>query len=71
MKVVQDKKLLYSVEEAIKLMGIGRTHLYQQIQEGKLVAVKCGRRTLISGQAIDAWIGNLPSVNPQYEQVMS
>jgi excisionase family DNA binding protein len=59
--MVNQHKSLYSITEAIRLLGIGRTMLYQEIQDGRLVAVKCGRRTLISAQAIEAWIAALPS----------
>ena len=39
--------LAYSVNEAIRVSSLGRTRLYQLINEGKLEARKVGKRTLI------------------------
>lgn len=54
------ERLLYSVEEAIVLIGLGKTKVYQLISSGELEAVKCGRRTLVTAQAVQKWISQLP-----------
>ncbi len=41
------EKLSYSVNEAAAVAGIGRTKLYELINEGELPLVKIGTRTLI------------------------
>lgn len=46
----------HSVEEAAKALGIGRTFVFQLIKEGKLKAVKIGRRTLIPVKEEEAFI---------------
>lgn len=52
-------KAAYSVNDALRLLGVGRTHLYRQIQDGKLKALKSGRRTLIPATEIIAYLDRL------------
>ena len=56
-----NEPLSYSISEATKVAGVGRTCLYQEINEGRLRAVKRGRRTLILAQDLRAWLTSLPS----------
>ncbi len=49
----------YSVEDAAGALGIGRTFAFQLIKEGKLKAVKCGRRTLIPVAEVKAFLSRL------------
>ena len=53
-------RLAYSVAEACEASGIGRTTLYDLIKSGKLVARKCGRRTVILVDDLAAALKNLP-----------
>ncbi len=46
--------LAVSVPEAARLLGIGRTHLYAQLQQNTLVARKIGKRTVITMASIKA-----------------
>lgn len=39
--------LAVSVNEAARILGIGRTSLYSMIRNGRVEALKLGRRTLI------------------------
>jgi excisionase family DNA binding protein len=50
-----------SVEEAAKAAGVGRTLLYEHIHSGRLTARKAGRRTIITVDALDAWLQSLPT----------
>lgn len=52
----------YSPKAAAKLCGIGMTKLYEEIGAGRLRARKCGNRTLIPAEAINAWLAALPAV---------
>jgi excisionase family DNA binding protein len=52
----------YSVPQICELAGVGRTHLYAQIKEGKLKALKCGRRTIVLDEELRRWLGALPTV---------
>ncbi len=46
--------LAVSISEAARLLGIGRTHLYAQLQQNTLVARKIGKRTVITLASIKA-----------------
>lgn len=48
--------LAYSVSEACKVSSIGRTYLYQLINEGRLEVRKFGKRTLITARSLRALI---------------
>jgi excisionase family DNA binding protein len=53
-------KLGLSITEAAELIGIGRSHLYQQIRDGKgPEIIHIGRRGVISRKALEAWFRNL------------
>lgn len=41
-----------SINNASKALGIGRTKIYELINDGTLAAVKIGRRTLITVASI-------------------
>ena len=58
---MQTKQLAYSVADACRLAGIGKTTLYGAIKRGELTSRKVGRRTLIPAQALADWIENLPA----------
>jgi len=61
-------KPLYSVLEAISLLGIGKTYFYRELAAGRIRAVKSGRRTLVPAEAISDWIAALPTANPASDQ---
>jgi excisionase family DNA binding protein len=48
--------LLMSVREAARLIGIGRDCTYCLIREGRLPAVRVGRRILVPRAALERWI---------------
>ncbi len=50
----------YDIRSFAKVFSIGRTKVYQEIKEGKLAAVKIGRRTVITARAADEWLQSLP-----------
>lgn len=52
-------KLTYSIQEFMTLTGLGRTKVYEEIKVGRLRPIKCGRRTLISAQEVQSWLGRL------------
>jgi hypothetical protein len=57
---VPSPRLAYRVGEACAVSGIGRTALYDLIKSGKLVARKCGRRTVILVDDLAVALENLP-----------
>jgi excisionase family DNA binding protein len=52
----QVEPLCVSVPEATRLLGVGRTKLYELINSQRLRVVKIGRRTLISVASVRALI---------------
>jgi len=54
-----DTPISYTIEQAIKLTGIGRTKFYEELKSGKIPARKLGRRTLIPHDGLYAYIDKL------------
>jgi excisionase family DNA binding protein len=44
--------LAVSINDAAKALGLGRTSIYQMINDGRLDAFKLGRRTLVRVESI-------------------
>jgi excisionase family DNA binding protein len=42
--------------EAARLVGVGRTTIYEAIGDGALKSVKIGKRRLITVEALRAWL---------------
>jgi excisionase family DNA binding protein len=49
---------LMSIESAAQALGIGRTLLSRLVKDGRIAAVRLGRRTLIPVQEIDRLIAD-------------
>lgn len=49
-------RLLVGAREAAQLLGIGRDTAYALIREGRLPAVRIGRRILVPRAALQRWI---------------
>jgi excisionase family DNA binding protein len=47
-----------------KKYGIGRSKAYEEIKSGRLVALKVGRRTLISADDAERWLSSLRRAGP-------
>lgn len=45
-------RLAYSINEAARVLSMGRTSIYSMIADGRLEAFKLGRRTLIRAESI-------------------
>ena len=48
-----EEKLVYSVEEAGNLLGIGRSGAYEAVRRGDIPTIRIGRRILIPKVALD------------------
>lgn len=53
------EQLGYSISEAARICGIGRTKLYEAISLGDLRAKKYGRRTIIERAALVDFMNSL------------
>lgn len=52
-------KRAFSIPEVCQISSIGRTRVYGEIKAGNLRAKKCGRRTVIRAEDLDAWLDGL------------
>jgi excisionase family DNA binding protein len=53
----------FTIAEAAKASGIGRSTLYELIGAGKVEARKVGNRTLIVAASLRSFLENLPPAN--------
>jgi hypothetical protein len=57
--------LAQSIDEFCRENNVGRTKTYQALNDGKLGAVKWGRRTLILTESARELMASLPTYRPQ------
>jgi excisionase family DNA binding protein len=50
------ERLLLTVEEAARRLGIGRTLAWQLVRQGELPVVRLGRCVRIPWQALQEWV---------------
>jgi excisionase family DNA binding protein len=55
------EKRAYPIKEVGTLTGISRTMIYHAIKIKELRAVKCGHKTMIRAQDLQAWIDAWPA----------
>jgi len=48
--------LTYSVDEVAKMLGTARGATYQAVREGRIPAIRMGRRWLIPRERFHAWL---------------
>jgi excisionase family DNA binding protein len=54
-------RLVHSIADVTKIVGLGRTFIYQQIDEGRLRVRKAGRRTVVFDADLKAWLAAMPT----------
>ena len=59
MSQVDDRKQLYRVREAMRLLSMSRSVIYEQLRTGRLRSVKQGRARLIPASAITEYVSLL------------
>ena len=57
--------LALSIDEAAKMLSIGKTKLYAELSAGRLEGKKLGKRTLVTRESIENWLANLESYPSQ------
>ncbi|MBV8523263.1 MAG: helix-turn-helix domain-containing protein [Acetobacteraceae bacterium] len=50
----------YTVRDAARVAGISRSQLYELFAAGKLTPRRCGRRTLVLANELEAFLRELP-----------
>jgi excisionase family DNA binding protein len=53
-------RLVHSIADVMKIIGIGRTFIYEEIKQGRLRVRKAGRRSLIFDADLKAWLAAMP-----------
>lgn len=59
MMITSEDQRLYTIPETAKVLGIGRTTVYELLGTGKLTRVKVGTRSLVSATSIDEFVARL------------
>lgn len=65
------QNLALSIEQVQEISGLGRTKIYELINEGALSARKLGKRTLILKNDLEEFLSGLPKYVDQKEQTGS
>ena len=60
---MNDNKLTLSVEEAAKLLGIGRNLAYEKVKTGEIPAIKIGKRLLVPKKALEKLLEEPKPIN--------
>jgi len=55
-------RLLYSVEEAALMLGIGRTYMFELVATGQVGSLKIGKRRKVTRAALDEFIERLAAL---------
>jgi excisionase family DNA binding protein len=64
-------RLLFTVEEAARVLGLGRTRMFELIQAGSVETVLIGRLRRIPLDALDAFVTGLRESPPETPQRLS
>ena len=56
-------KLTLSIEEAAKVLGIGRNLCYDRVKTGEIPVIKIGRRLLVPRAALEKLLANPKPLN--------
>jgi len=57
------ERLLYTVEEVARSLGLGRTKVYELIKAGELVSVRIGHARRIPAESLAAFMARLLALN--------
>lgn len=61
-----NQRMAYGINDALAVVPVGRSLLYEEIKAGKLKTFKIGSRTLIASGDLSAWLESYrhTSLNP-------
>lgn len=57
--ISSDGRLVYSVEEAATVLGIGRTFMFHLVITGEVESIKIGKRRKVPRDALDQYVARL------------
>jgi hypothetical protein len=61
---MQKSRIALSIKEAAATSGVGRTLICEEIREGRLIARKVKRRTVILLVDLEQWLETRPLAKP-------
>jgi len=64
MKDYSPEAIAVTINDACRILGLGRSKIYDEINAGRLPVRKAGQRTLIRMSDLRAYIDSLPSGGP-------
>ncbi len=56
LRPVDDAPLLLRAEEAARLLGLGRSKVFEMLASGELPAVRVGRAVRVSRASLERWV---------------
>ncbi len=56
LRPVDDAPLLLRAEEAARLLGLGRSKVFEMLATGELPAVRIGRAVRVSRASLERWV---------------
>lgn len=59
------ERLTVTVEEAARLLGIGRGLAYEMVRVGRIPSIRFGRRLLIPRRALERLLGEVGAAVPE------
>jgi excisionase family DNA binding protein len=63
---LSESPMLLTVEEAARLLRIGRTTTYELVMRGRIQSVKVGRRRLVVRQGLNRYVAELLASQSDY-----
>ena len=61
---VQAERIVFTVEEAAKRLGVGRTLVYALVRSGDIESIRIGRLRRIPCDALDDFVSRMRSLDP-------
>ncbi|HEV2605167.1 MAG TPA: helix-turn-helix domain-containing protein [Microvirga sp.] len=58
----EPEPIALSIMDAARMVGVGRTTIYEAMASGRLPARKLGRRTVILDADLRQWLSSLPAM---------
>jgi excisionase family DNA binding protein len=71
MKNEENKPLVYSPDEARKLLKISRGLMYEAINTGEIPSIRIGRRILIPRSGLERLLNERKDIQPEKERQSS
>lgn len=56
-EIAQAKRLAVPVDDACEIIGVGRTKMYELIDQGRVKSITIGRRRLVVYASLEALVG--------------